>query len=174
MVLMTLFVGCLADGKNKLTQSVLGIRAVVNCTMDEEFIMEGEDNQYRVAVDDSCNQNIQDYFPGALGFMRKHTNLGHAILIHCVMGMSRSASMVLLYLMHEYKLSLKECYDQVKIQRPFINPNPKFLKELGKEEMSLRKSATIRFQEEILTVATLYDWLVGNEWVQRNVLTKPK
>ena len=164
----------MADGKNKLAHSVLKIRAVVNCTMDEEFAIEGEDNQFRVGVDDACNQNIQEYFAGALEFMRKHAKEGNAILVHCMMGMSRSASMVLLYLMHENNQSLKECYDQVKKQRPSINPNPKFLRELGREETALRGTATIRFKtEEVLTVSSLYEWLVGDEWVQRNVLTKP-
>ena len=175
MVLIVCSVGCLADGKNQLTQNILGIKAVVNCTMDEDFFIEGKHNQFRVPVDDSCNQNLQEYFPGTLEFMRQHAKLGNAILVHCMMGMSRSVSMVLLYLMHENKMSLRECYNQVKRQRPCINPNPKFLLELMREERALRGSVTIRFkEEEILTVSSLYEWLVGDEWVQRNVLTKPK
>lgn len=165
----------MGDSKNRQTQELLGIQAVVNCTLDQEFTLEGEDNQFRVAVDDACDQNIQDYFSDALSFMREHVKLGHPVLVHCIMGMSRSASIVLLYLMHMEGLSLKESYDLVKSKRPCINPNPRFLKELSKQELGLKGCNTIRFREgEILSVSSVYDWLIDGQWVPRTVLTKPK
>ena len=168
-------VGDLGDSKNKQTQELLGIKAVVNCTLDEEFTLEGEENQFRVAVDDACDQNIEDYFTDSLSFMREHVKLGHTILVHCIMGMSRSVSIVLLYIMHTEGLSLKESYDLVKSKRPCINPNPRFLKELCKQELELKGCNTIRFTEgEILSVSSVYDWLIDGQWVPRTVLTKPK
>ena len=168
-------VGDLGDSKNEQTQKLLGIQAVVNCTLDQDFILKGENTQFRVAVDDACDQNIQDYFSDALSFMQEHVKSGHTVLVHCIMGMSRSASIVLLYLMHTKGLSLKESYDLVKSKRPCIHPNPRFLKELSKQELELKGCNTIRFrEEEILSVSSVYDWLIDGQWVPRTVLTKPK
>ena len=62
----------------------------------------------------------------------KETN----VLVHCMMGVSRSASMVIWHLMTREKMGLAEAYNLVKQKRPIINPNRGFveqLKELEKE-----------------------------------------
>ena len=157
-----------------MVHGVLGIGAVVNCTLDQEFSIKGAKNQFRVAVDDACKEDIQEYFHGVTEFMRKHASEGRAILVHCFMGMSRSATIVILYLMQECDMSLKQAYDFVKRKRPTINPNPKFLKQLGEFELKLRGVSTIRFREKgPITVSTIYEWLIGAEWIPRVVITKP-
>lgn len=47
----------------------------------------------------------------------------HNVLVHCMVGMSRSASLVIAYLMKEYKLSFKEAKKQTKSKRKIIQPN---------------------------------------------------
>lgn len=45
-------------------------------------------------------------------------------------GVSRSATLVIAYMMKRYRLSLKEAEQLVRSKRPFINPNPGFMKQL--------------------------------------------
>ncbi|KAK1794142.1 hypothetical protein P4O66_011042 [Electrophorus voltai] len=55
--------------------------------------------------------------------------LSDKLLVHCVMGRSRSASLVLAYLMIHKKMTLVEAIEQVKCRRRIL-PNWGFLKQL--------------------------------------------
>lgn len=52
------------------------------------------------------------------------------VLVHCNAGKSRSAGVVIYYLVKKYKKSPKEIYDFVKQQKPDIQPNKGFYKQL--------------------------------------------
>ncbi|XP_011870470.1 PREDICTED: dual specificity protein phosphatase 19 [Vollenhovia emeryi] len=58
------------------------------------------------------------------------TSLKENILVHCNAGVSRSASIVIAYLMIVMKLSYDEAYDTVKRARSCIKPNDGFVKQL--------------------------------------------
>lgn len=62
---------------------------------------------------------------------------GGKTLVHCVAGISRSASVCIAYLMKYHGLSLLEAYNDVKLKRPLIRPNCAFFKQLMKYENSL-------------------------------------
>lgn len=52
------------------------------------------------------------------------------VLVHCRLGVSRSASVVLAYLLKTTNQTLKEVFQFVKHKRPIIKPNPSFIKQL--------------------------------------------
>lgn len=52
------------------------------------------------------------------------------VLVHCNAGVSRSSSIVIGYLMFREGLSFSDAYDQVKLARPSIRPNPGFYQQL--------------------------------------------
>ena len=53
------------------------------------------------------------------------------------MGMSRSATIVIMYLMRGEKMTLKEAWEFAKERRYLIKPNPKFVIELWNYERKL-------------------------------------
>lgn len=61
------------------------------------------------------------------------------VLIHCMMGVSRSASLVIWYLMTRGNLTLTEAYNLVKQKRPIINPNRGFVEQLKALETKLNQ-----------------------------------
>lgn len=63
---------------------------------------------------------------------------GQPVLVHCVMGISRSASFVIAYLMWKYRMTFKDAKSLVKSRRPIIYTN-RFDKQLMKYEKSLFK-----------------------------------
>uniref|UniRef100_A0A8B9FHQ4 Dual specificity protein phosphatase n=1 Tax=Amazona collaria TaxID=241587 RepID=A0A8B9FHQ4_9PSIT len=66
-------------------------------------------------------------------------NAAHAkILVHCAVGVSRSASLVLAYLMINHHLPLVEAIKTVKEHR-WISPNRGFLKHLRNLDVQLRQ-----------------------------------
>lgn len=52
------------------------------------------------------------------------------MLVHCKMGVSRSAATVLAYAMKQYGWSLEQALKHVQERRPIVRPNPGFLRQL--------------------------------------------
>ena len=78
----------------------------------EEFIHK------RFNITDNSQQNIIQYFGECINFIKGNEK----ILIHCLKGTSRSATIVIAYLMWYKKWKFEETYDFVKSKR-FIYPN---------------------------------------------------
>lgn len=51
-------------------------------------------------------------------------------MVHCKMGVSRSASTVIAYAMKEYGWDLKQAFKYVKERRAVTKPNPSFMRQL--------------------------------------------
>jgi len=52
------------------------------------------------------------------------------VLVHCQAGISRSATLVIAYLIKHQKMNLKDAYLHVKSKRPQIGPNKGFIQQL--------------------------------------------
>jgi protein-tyrosine phosphatase len=52
------------------------------------------------------------------------------ILVHCLAGVSRSATIVIAYLMKTQNLPFEQAYEVVRQKREFANPNQGFRKQL--------------------------------------------
>jgi dual specificity phosphatase 12 len=68
------------------------------------------------------------------------------------MGRSRSATMVIMYLMRKYQVDLNTAFDIVKVRRDIIDPNEGFMQKLqtyeGKQ-YKLKRTITVRENEKI-------------------------
>lgn len=85
-----------------------------------------------IEIDDSLEQDLSNYIKEALDFIcesqRNHSN----ILVHCVSGISRSASIVIVYMMNKYKMNYDQAHSAVKLKRACIRPNSNFIEQLNK------------------------------------------
>ena len=81
-------------------------------------------------------------------FIKEAKEQNGSILVHCKMGVSRSASCVIAYLMKEYKLNMHQALEKVREQRPIVDPNEGFLRQL--EEYNGILNAKMDFQNSIL------------------------
>lgn len=92
-------------------------------------------------------ENIQSYFAEAFAFMDEgrgnvddapvrrsgHTTEDttlHGVLVHCKQGVSRSASLVIAYVMHARRMSFNDAYALVKSKSPSITPNMSLIYQL--------------------------------------------
>ncbi|ORZ35114.1 protein-tyrosine phosphatase-like protein, partial [Catenaria anguillulae PL171] len=66
--------------------------------------------------------NLADHLPTALAFIDTHLVAGRPVLVHCMCGVSRSAAVVLAYLMWKAKWGFRTAYEHVKARRN-ISPN---------------------------------------------------
>uniref|UniRef100_A0A6J0TXS0 Dual specificity protein phosphatase n=1 Tax=Pogona vitticeps TaxID=103695 RepID=A0A6J0TXS0_9SAUR len=92
---------------------------------------------YGVQAFDDNAFNISIFFHDAANFMRKALNSeGGKIFVHCAMGLSRSATLVLAYLMIHENLTLVEALKSVDSHRG-ICPNTGFLSQLRDLDIKL-------------------------------------
>merc|ERR1711963_297769 len=78
--------------------------------------------------------NITKYFDQASDFIEEAINSNGRILVHCLMGMSRSATLVLAFLVKRRQMDLIEALKLVKSSRD-IRPNDGFLWQLAELEL---------------------------------------
>ncbi|KAK7603267.1 hypothetical protein V9T40_003266 [Parthenolecanium corni] len=125
----------------------LNITCVINCTTREELpdppLPDRIKTYRRIAVLDSSVTNLIHYFHEIADTIRKVSQEGGNILVHCVAGVSRSVSLCLAYLLKYHKMSLKEAYEYVERRRPCIKPNNSFFKQLIDFEIENRGNPSI-------------------------------
>ncbi|KAG0370404.1 Dual specificity protein phosphatase 10 [Gamsiella multidivaricata] len=85
-------------------------------------------------------RNLQSEFPMAFAFIEDVKSMGGKVLVHCQLGVSRSASLVIAYVMKTLQLSLTDAYEYVKSHSSVISPNMSLMYQLAEFGKSLNKS----------------------------------
>ena len=73
------------------------------------------------------------------------------VLIHCQAGISRSASVVIAYLVHRFGWTVREAWERCGEARPYINPNEGFVNQLdlfAKGEERKERQSRRRWREQ--------------------------
>ncbi|KAL0964974.1 hypothetical protein UPYG_G00275140 [Umbra pygmaea] len=98
----------------------------------------------RLPATDSNKQNLRQYFEEAFEFIEEAQQAGVGLLIHCQAGVSRSATIVIAYLMKHTWMTMTDAYKFVKTRRPIISPNLNFMGQLLEFEEDLNSGVTPR------------------------------
>ena len=99
----------------------------VTCQVPNNF---PDDFEYKlIEINDLPLVNILVHLQEGVDFIQHAVNNGDkgGILVHCMAGQSRSASMVIAYLIQKKKISFSDTISFVKGKRQSISPNPGFL-----------------------------------------------
>ena len=136
-----LYLGNRHQAANARVLSALGITHVINATRDLPNVHEQstDDIQYtRIPLDDD---GVSDLSPHLGPLVARLTEVSSdpkgRVLVHCHLGLSRSATVVLSYLMASRHISLDHALDQLHARRPTIAPNRGFLSQLEDYQTSL-------------------------------------
>ncbi|CAF3182734.1 unnamed protein product [Rotaria socialis] len=125
-----------------------GIRSVINISSECPIQDLGPSVEYeKVSISDLPTTSIQPYFDRLADRIDQHLRQGKKTLVHCYVGRSRSASIILAYLMKYRQMSLREAFYYLRSRRPIIGPNFGFIKQLVAFEKSLFGSTSVSFVE---------------------------
>lgn len=69
---------------------------------------------------------------------------GQGVLVHCQAGVSRSATIVIAYLMKHTLMTMTDAYKYVRSRRPVVSPNLNFMGQLLEFERDLNSGVTPR------------------------------
>lgn len=83
-----------------------------------------------IPLEDHSTEPLIDVLDTTFNFIEEALATGGGIYVHCMAGVSRSASVVVAYIMKKKQLSVDDAINFVQSKREIINPNPGFLKQL--------------------------------------------
>ena len=132
-----LYLGCAKISRSKYFLENNNIHGIINATTNEPNTYSESYDYLHININDEPKEQIHAFFQHVFEFIRRHHSLGHSVLVHCQMGISRSATLVIAYLMMDGHKTLGEAFQQVKSVRQQIDPNEGFIRQLRELEISL-------------------------------------
>jgi len=142
-----LFLGNIDNAKRVCQEALLGIDHILSALVEppedpyrswwEEISTCSGVHKAFFRVDDVAEQDLSACFLPACEFLEQARLSGARVLVHCLAGRSRSASIVLAYLMRCHGMNLHDSFMLVKEKRLAALPNAGFWEQLRGEEMRI-------------------------------------
>ncbi|XP_035464322.2 protein phosphatase Slingshot homolog 1 isoform X1 [Scophthalmus maximus] len=111
-----------------------GVGHILNVTREIDNFFPGMFSYHNVRVYDEDATDLLAHWNDTYNFIVKAKKNNSKCLVHCKMGVSRSASTVIAYAMKEYGWSLERAYNFVKQKRSIAQPNAGFMRQLAEYE----------------------------------------
>jgi atypical dual specificity phosphatase len=137
---MWLYLGSALDARDKTALRAHRIRYVLNCCaeMDTSWAASAVGARYlRLRLLDESFQTLRPALETGLDFIAQAERDRASILVHCIAGRSRSASVVLYWLMRRCSLRLADALRFLRSRRNSVSPNPGFLRQLRQIEREI-------------------------------------
>ncbi|XP_038215298.1 protein phosphatase Slingshot, partial [Zerene cesonia] len=130
-----------------------GVRHILNVTREIDNFFPGMFDYLNIRVYDDEKTDLLKHWDNTYKYINKARNEGSKVLVHCKMGISRSASVVIAYAMKAFNWNFDKALKHVKAKRSCIKPNTNFLNQLetyqgildamkNKEKLQRSKSET--------------------------------
>nr|XP_002763843.2 dual specificity protein phosphatase 21-like [Callithrix jacchus] len=166
-VTSSLFLSNGVAANSKLLLTSHRITTVINVSIEvANTFFEGI--QYiKVPTADAPDSRLYKFFDPVADYIHSVEMRQGRTLLHCVAGVSRSASLCLAYLMKYHSMSLLGAYRWTKSCRPIIRPNNGFWEQLILYEFKLFNNNTVRminspvgdipdlYEEELFTMMSV-------------------
>ncbi|KAM9331791.1 dual specificity protein phosphatase 10 [Pholidichthys leucotaenia] len=144
-ILPFLFLGNERDAQDLDLLLRLNIGYVVNVTTHLPLYHASSGLRYkRLPATDNSKQNLRQYFEEVFEFIEEAYQSGRGVLVHCQAGVSRSATIVIAYLMKHTLMTMTDAYKYVRSRRPVVSPNLNFMGQLLEFERDLNSGVTPR------------------------------
>lgn len=140
-----LFLGGNLSAGNLVVLRDLGITHILNCCDRVPCKFKSSITYQVVSVFDTKGSDITVHFPDALAFIDAAHATGGGVLVHCMVGASRSTSIVLAWLISRCKMPLGEAFRHTRARRSVARPNRAFCLQLIEYEESVlgKRTATL-------------------------------
>ncbi|XP_053091479.1 protein phosphatase Slingshot homolog 3 isoform X2 [Pangasianodon hypophthalmus] len=103
---------------------------ILNVTMEIDNFFPESYTYMNIRVYDVESTDLLSHWNNTYMFINEARKSGQSVLVHCKMGVSRSASTVIAFLMKQQGWTLEDALNHVRERRPIVQPNDSFLKQL--------------------------------------------
>lgn len=115
---------------------------VLNCAIEcNNKTLPKSITELHLNVRDEPEFYIIKYFDQSNEFINKVRTSGGSILVHCKMGLSRSPSFIIAYLVKYYNFTVDSAINYLRRKRPYVNINHGFIEQLHQYEKTFKKKA---------------------------------
>ena len=152
-----LYLGSLAAAQDAKHLQDLQVTKLVTCMLEPPAVVNESVQRHHVEIGDGNNVSITPFLEKATAQIETWLATGLNVLVHCSSGISRSATVMLGYLISYKKplVSLLDTYIFVKNARSCINPGTQFLHDLQELEVKVQQST-----EPSMTLVEYYAFTV--------------
>eukprot|EP00455_Lapot_gusevi_P053145 TRINITY_DN822_c0_g1_i1.p1 TRINITY_DN822_c0_g1~~TRINITY_DN822_c0_g1_i1.p1 ORF type:complete len:229 (+),score=22.33 TRINITY_DN822_c0_g1_i1:39-689(+) len=133
LVIPNLYISSVAVACNQALLDEYKITHIVNASGIRNWFPE-KCTYFKIDIMDSPRLDIKQYFAESNGFIRQALEQNKVVLVHCQAGVSRSAALVLAYLIQHNNMSMDEAIAHLRAARSCIAPNSGFLRQLREFE----------------------------------------
>ena len=124
-----LYLGRGDQATNAFIISNLGITHIVNISTEHSSSLTNI-KYMNVPISDEASADILSLIPSVILFLIEAFSHDGKALVHCNLGISRSSTLVLAYLMYTRHWTLEVAYKYVRERRPIVHPNNGFISQL--------------------------------------------
>lgn len=128
-IMPSLYLGSSAAARNRARLNELNISHILTAARAIVPKFRGDFQYMLLDVDDWAGEDMLHYFEATNKFIDEARQHGR-VLVHCMAGVSRSATVTIAYVMYSMKIAFEPAYALVKKARSCISPNPGFLRQL--------------------------------------------
>ncbi|XP_053641553.1 uncharacterized protein ssh isoform X2 [Cherax quadricarinatus] len=107
-----------------------GVGYILNVTKEIDNFYPGTFDYLNIRVYDDEKTELLKHWDSTFRYISQVKEKDSKVLVHCKMGISRSASVVIAYAMKEFNMTLEEALALVKKKRTCIKPNQAFCNQL--------------------------------------------
>jgi protein-tyrosine phosphatase len=116
----------------------LRLTHIINICLEHSCVFSEKIKYMHLPLEDMEDVILKDHFEEAISFIETALEQSnHRVLVHCHLGISRSTTIVLAYLMKAYNSTLLSAFKFLRYRRPIVCPNPGFLQQLLDFEIDL-------------------------------------
>ncbi|XP_078081291.1 serine/threonine/tyrosine-interacting-like protein 1 [Mustelus asterias] len=137
-----LYLGDFKQASDKQIQKNLKFKAYLNLCQAKEINFSGEENISVLHIPSSEETDLLSHFPMVCNFLDEQLDKG-TVLVFSTLGISRCSTIVMAYLIHSQKISLKDAWAHVQKCKATSRPLRDFVHQLSKwEQIVLKKKIT--------------------------------
>lgn len=131
------------EAANEVLLASFGITHILNVAKQIPNYHENDFIYENVSILDSPEVELKPCIGVAMVFMKNAECLNGRVFVHCIAGVSRSVSIIIIHLMTNHNICLAHAFGYVLTCRPFINPNEGFKLQMAKMENELFGFSTV-------------------------------
>jgi len=148
-ILDWLYLGAVRNANNhKELTTRTNITYILNAAYECQNYFPDQFQYLKLEIDDTIDFEISKYFDQAIQFIACAKEKNVNVFVHCVQGISRSATLIVAYLIAKENMTLKEALEFVKSKRAIISPNSGFMEQLKEFEEKMKGLNSIQVVEK--------------------------
>lgn len=136
-IIPNLYLGGIQAGWNPIILKKYHIDSVLQVLPDEPPPTVDHIDRLIIPICDESNEDIKHFFNQTFYWIDSHIINQRKVLVHCFAGISRSATIVIAYLMRKFSWEYEKTLEFVQSKRKIIDPNIGFLQQLQSYELDI-------------------------------------